>query len=957
MSLFSRLRKPAWEHRDASRRAESAARDTDAALLQKLPDLARNDPDAPVRLAALRRIDDLSLLGDRMRNDADAGVRATARQRYLQRLTDTAVPEAERERVLRVEEDNDVLAHLATTAPEAALRRLALERVAKPGLVLERCLKDPDPALRLWLLDRIDGLAALERIADTARKTDKTLARTARERAFALRLASGDAQASRERAMAICDELDALRRAVASTARERADALQAEWDLLRDRFDDTMERRVAGYFTALAHAILSPEERAAQAAAAKASDDAAVDAGSDTLALPDAPANLPAPIPDLPTREADPALIALLGELQARAERLGTRDLDNIERRWLARLSQVQPLLDEERDTERQFRDLAAGLRAKFDAAARARDAAATQIGPKLDALQAALDAGKLSQARALDADVETLRKAAGDAIPRAIALRLGDAGRDLAKLAEWQHWSNNKIRARLCDEIEALAGSGLHPDAVAAKVKEAQTEWQRLDDSERAPGEEAQITGLTRRFRALCHRAMAPTRAYFEKRNEVRSAKREEFDALFEELDGKVGEDMSPPALIGVKRRILDHLRRVDELDPKVRGEVSRRLRAGLTHIDGLLAGHEARSEAAKRKLLSNLKRELQHVELDTALERSRAAQAAWKTLGRAPRGVDDALYEELKSLVDPWFAQANAQQRANADTEAAQQAEARAILDELAALAQGDAETLRHAETRIAALNTRWRALTPPKPEADARGDDARRGPPGRGPARGDARGPGRGDDRGAGRDGRGRRDAEGRGNRDVPRPRGPDERAYDRALADVQAAQQRARRAQAGAELTTIREAARLCDALEALTADSPDTQRQQLAERFDALALPSDAQAALQARFTAARDPELSLPLDAAGTDNADLAAELTVRAELAAGIETPPEGRELRRQWQVKRLADRLGGAASADAGSQTDELRALLIRFAGLSGVPSNLRAPLAKRFEAALDA
>ncbi len=67
MSLFSLLRKPAWEHRDASRRTAAVASDTHPDLLAKLPDLARNDPEASVRLAALRRIDDLSLLGDRMR--------------------------------------------------------------------------------------------------------------------------------------------------------------------------------------------------------------------------------------------------------------------------------------------------------------------------------------------------------------------------------------------------------------------------------------------------------------------------------------------------------------------------------------------------------------------------------------------------------------------------------------------------------------------------------------------------------------------------------------------------------------------------------------------------------------------------------------------------------------------------------------------------------------------------
>src|SRR5690606_11764822 len=149
--LFSLLRKPAWEHRDASRRAAAVASDAHPDLIAKLPDLARSDAEARVRLAAIRRVDNLSLLGDRMRNDADATVRSAARQHFLQRLLDAAVPLAERERVLAVEDDTEILTTLAQQAPEAALRRLCLERVARPGLIAERCVKDPDPELRRWL--------------------------------------------------------------------------------------------------------------------------------------------------------------------------------------------------------------------------------------------------------------------------------------------------------------------------------------------------------------------------------------------------------------------------------------------------------------------------------------------------------------------------------------------------------------------------------------------------------------------------------------------------------------------------------------------------------------------------------------------------------------------------------------------------------------------------------------
>src|SRR5688500_182930 len=111
MKFLRNLRKPAWEGRDPVERARAVATDTSPELLAKLPDLARLDPDVQVRRAAARRLTDLALLADRMRLDTDAGVRDAARGRLDALLTDPAqvAPLAERLRLMRVEEDADLL--------------------------------------------------------------------------------------------------------------------------------------------------------------------------------------------------------------------------------------------------------------------------------------------------------------------------------------------------------------------------------------------------------------------------------------------------------------------------------------------------------------------------------------------------------------------------------------------------------------------------------------------------------------------------------------------------------------------------------------------------------------------------------------------------------------------------------------------------------------------------------
>ena len=42
-----------------------------------------------------------------------------------------------------------------------------------------------------------------------------------------------------------------------------------------------------------------------------------------------------------------------------------------------------------------------------------------------------------------------------------------------LHELRDWQHWANNKLRERICERAEEIPGSGMHPDAVTARLRE----------------------------------------------------------------------------------------------------------------------------------------------------------------------------------------------------------------------------------------------------------------------------------------------------------------------------------------------------------------------------------------------------------------------------------------------------------------------------------------------------
>ena len=346
--------------------------------------------------------------------------------------------------------------------------------------------------------------------------------------------------------------------------------------------------------------------------------------------------------------------------------------------------------------------------------------------------------------------------------------------------------------------------------------------------------------------------------------------------------------------------------------------------------------------AEAAKRKLIANLRRETARAPLDEALEKAKHAQSEWKRLGRAPRETEDALWQELRGIVDPFFEKSNAARTAETQERSAHAAEARAILDELAALA-GDPASLGHADARVAALTQKWRAL----PRA-ARPEPGERD---RGPRRDDRHGGDRG--RGGRDDRQGARDDRRGPRRDAPPPRETyDERAFDRAVERVKEARREAARAHERSALDTLREAAASCAAIEDAVADgaTPDADA---GARIEALSLPHDARDAIAARLEAAlaADPD---SMREAATANRDYAELLAVRAEFVGGVESPAEARALRKQYQLERLAERMRGGTTTEPRA---EARALFVEWCGLGPVERGVRESVGARIQAALNA
>lgn len=650
MSLFSRFRRPAWQHADADRRAEAVRSDHSPELLAQLLALAANDPSVEVRKAAIARLDDGHSLLDLIRKEADAGCRAAAIHRLRGRLLDRQV-DAQARLVWIAHPDlpSELLEAAVEAAPETEARLAALMRLDRPAVTLRRCLQDSDHKLRMELLTWIDDEASLARIADQARKLDKTLAKAAKDKLDAKLLARGDGDAQRQRALALAAQLDQLARQVPTDMAARIEQIASELDALSTSLDEALQRRIAGHLNA-----------ARDVATALAS------------------AHLPKPEPVAAPVEIPVEAAAAETEVEV----VATITVD------------IAPVATEDRKPKPTPPDAALGKHLD-EGLAGVRD-------QRLGLARPALDAAKARIAEGISASAGQREK-----------LRELEAG--VAEMERWQRWAGNKVRARLCDEVEAVIGSGLHPDAVANRIKQLQDEWAKVEASEPDHGEHA--TGIAKRFRAMCSKAMAPTREYFSQRHELRSAKATELAARGERVEAALND--SEVDFFALRKEVTDLLRELDDVEPRDRSRLGKQLRALLDRVQAARDAHDQHATEGKRALIERLRRDIGFASSQTAaIAVCKQAQSQWKTLPRAGRKTEDTLWAELRAVIDPVFDKAREQQQAQQSELEAQAAARQAVLDELDTLAKADADALRQADSTLAELQTRWDALRPAQP-----------------------------------------------------------------------------------------------------------------------------------------------------------------------------------------------------------------------------------------------
>jgi hypothetical protein len=952
--MLNHLLKPKWQHSDPRKR--QAALESGNLPPEVLATVAREDSDQDVRCSAILRVDDPDLLAGLLQEDLVDQVRETVLRRQSELLSrPLELPPSLDKRLAIIEkfESRDLCERLARNAVAAEIRTAALEQVTDTPLLCAVAVDDPVASVRQKALEQINEPEGWEIVSRNARKKDKTISRAARQRLNSFHKAISDQKATER----LCREIDNLQAAGSRVSDSKVvfHRLCKQWQeitspipaQLSERFDQA--RRL--FATRIEEFDAQIDTRRAVCDELDALLDRIQRANKDNPDFSDELASHMKALDERwqatdPHLNSDTAVTQRFSDLKQQL-RLASERLDRDRRRMIRLrelISSADALMqDPDKLNENQIkqlqlrwskldkpesRPLAKSLQNEFeDSLRRSRQHLKQEIKRHTQALeeaeqllpelQEALNHGALERALSLRDRINHRLKLANSIEKKrqdTLQKQLSQQRVKIDELKQWRHWGSGNAREHLITEIEALIGSTLSEDEIAARVRSARKAWQSIDHAE-GPADEA----LWQRFDQACTSAYEPYQQQRKQQKERLKQHLAQKRKLITELrDFESNTDWDKVDWREAEQHIhkaRERWRRIGSIPRKTGKSLEKDYRDVFDLLESRLAPERIRELKRRRALIARVEELSRASDLRSASRGVKAAQDQWKPTVPLPRKEEQALWQHFRSACDAVFDQ-HRKQRISADAEREANLERRqAICAELESLLDQPQKPFREIHKQFAATSDEWRQF------------------------------------------------------RNIPRKQ---ERAIDARYEGIKQrlAERQRQEAKTAAEtrLLSIREYSLICARLEQEVLDQTmdEAARQALLSEcsHNRQALPEfaaqDAKP-LQARYELASralqgDSAAQASLCAGLAKNLQQRLQLCLQLEVATGMDSPAEYADERMKYQVSLLSDAMQHK-HIDEESEEDRLTALGIAWLQAGPVNQQERVKLTERFERAFSA
>jgi Domain of Unknown Function (DUF349) len=681
--------KPEWQHADPAVRAEAVLR-LGANERETILAIAREDVEARVRRAAVKKLFDVAPLAERAREDTDEGVRDEAGSR----LAGLAIHGQEAAAAEAAVKELIEARHLATVAKSGALASVRLAAVARIseakhlGAVVREC---EDNATRLAALSRLEdqalllsfalksehravALAAVERIADrdgleavAARARVSAAGRRAKARLDGLLPREAAAEAPFPPPPADMDETEAYERARADQEKDAAERARrsaerealcaaveqaegdavpavveqsrAAWDVLEPlagaegelagrRFEASISAAEGRHASFLGAA----DRRSALEALCTQAEDLAV--SEDLPAARAGLSALEAKWTELAGPPASPEAAALRPRVDGAHERLRAREAQTREERARAEKDNLSRLV---------------ALGERLEKLAKAEGPSLRDVDHALREAKDALEnPGALPSKRDREAALPRLESARKALYPVLQQLR---------EDTEWKRWANVAVQEELCVKAEALLeAKDLEQAAVALRDLDAR--WKQAREAPKEKGET-----LWNRFRAARDQVKARCDAYFAKQAAELAANLKAKQALCEQAEA-LGESTDWLKTAEELKRLQAEWKATGPVARAQSEAIWRRFRkpadqffARRKENQGQREKEWAQNLAKKTALCEQAEAVRDSTDWDATAAELKRLQGEWKSVGAVRKNKSDAIWERFRKASDHYF------------------------------------------------------------------------------------------------------------------------------------------------------------------------------------------------------------------------------------------------------------------------------------------------------------
>ena len=703
--------KPKWKSNDADIRLQAVTTEQHPDLISTLLEIAGADEDKRVRLAAVKRLHQLENILKLYGNESDPEVTKLLEDRIRQLASssnESRPPLEVRMQVVEITSDRDLIEHLAGHAPEAILRRAALVKVGRQGVLGDCCIKDDDAENRQFAASRITQHTTLKRVIDALRKSDKSLYAKLQERLQTELLEQADPGAVQIEAIKICSALE--KQVLDSAARDTAeiDGLHTAWQSIAAHASNEMTQRyqrVCDRLTAPAPVI--PETVA----------EVTTEPAAEAEVMPDPLASEP----DSPqVNEALSRLCSAISLYQTEnAENPGSTSIgkmrQQLEKTWKS-CSAPKP---EDQDNYTAATATLEKLEAVLETQRQQFEKELGQAQELLVQLETELEQGELHKALETRAKLQQSAKGHGNNKDwQKLNNKMNSMQARLRELRDWQHWSNNKVRKRLIAEMEVLPAADLHPDALLDRIKSLQLEWKNLEHSEQIPGDKrfSAAPWMWRKFSAAGHAAFDTAKPYLDKRSEIQSRHGQVLATFCAELEQLVqAEPIDWAALSKGVTRGRRKLSDLNQVPANQRQKLARKLKATLDKANAAVQARYQDVELEKMKLIRAASQLVHMAERSEAIAQAKSLQSNWKAAGSLWRSKEQELWNQFRAHLDPLFSELKDQQAGIRAADDERLAAQKALCTELKDILKSE-DDLSSLHGKVQGLQDGWKEIDHP-------------------------------------------------------------------------------------------------------------------------------------------------------------------------------------------------------------------------------------------------